>query len=136
MFAVKSLRLIFCCAAWAVAGGSAWAQEPDCSDPQTQMDMSVCAAKDYKAADAKLNATYKKLEQRYADNPDAKAALVAAQRAWIAFRDAECDLTALGAQRGSVYPMVRAMCLQSLTVDRTGQLDDHLTCEEGDLTCS
>ncbi|EKF18713.1 lysozyme inhibitor LprI family protein [Nitratireductor pacificus] len=117
------------------AAGPSLAQEADCRDPQTQTDMSLCAAQAYKKADEALNASYRKLTQRYGGDDDAKAGLLAAQRAWIVFRDAECDLTALGVKGGSAYPMVRAMCLEALTTERTGQLDDRLNCEEGDLSC-
>jgi len=44
-----------------LAPGAALADEKvDCTDPQTQMDMNICSDKDYKAADAALNAAYEK----------------------------------------------------------------------------
>lgn len=51
-------------------------------------DMNICAFQDYQRADAKLNAAYKK---RVASLEKAQLErLRTAQRAWIAFRDAQC----------------------------------------------
>lgn len=115
---------------------AAHAQETNCRDPQTQADMNICASKDYKAADAKLNASYKALTARYADDQDGRKALVEAQRAWIKFRDAQCNFATIGATGGSIRPMLQAGCLEELTEERTKQLDAALNCEEGDVTCS
>ena len=45
----------------------------------------------YAQTDAELNRLFQKIESRIAHNPDSKQKLVAAQRAWIAFRDNECN---------------------------------------------
>jgi hypothetical protein len=36
-----------------------------------------------------------------------KKRLKEAQRAWIAFRDAECDFATSGSRDGSIYPMIQ-----------------------------
>ena len=61
--------------------------------------------------------------------------LVNAQRAWIAYRDAECNFSSANAEGGSVYPMVVSTCLDDLTKARTDTLKGYLSCEEGDLAC-
>ena len=48
----------------------------------TQMEMNACAAEDYKRADAKLNAAYRRL----AKTPE----LIATERDWIKYRDTTC----------------------------------------------
>lgn len=72
----------------------------DCDNALTTYEMNICAGRAYEAADAKLNAVYKQAlaaipEMAIGEKPfDAKsweAALRASQRAWIAFRDAECE---------------------------------------------
>jgi len=89
----------------------------------------------YKAADAELNRLYQKIESRLSDNAAAKHELVSAQRAWVAFRDAECKFAASGAEGGSVYPDVVEACLQDLTEARVQNFNAYLNCEEGDLSC-
>ncbi len=59
----------------------------------------------------------------------------AAERAWIAFRDAECAFSASGGEGGSAYPMTVSMCAAHLTTARTEQLSSFLHCKEGDMSC-
>lgn len=77
----------------------ALADDPiDCSDAGTTVEMNFCADKDFKEADDKLNATYKDVLARIAegdlekpyDRASWEAAMRASQRAWVAFRDADC----------------------------------------------
>ncbi|BBD39994.1 urease-associated protein [Aminobacter sp. Y103A] len=110
------------------------AEECDPND-QTQMGMNICAAQDYAASDAKLNVAYGDIMKRLSDNAGARKLLQDSQRAWIAFRDAECKFASSGVEGGSVQPMIHSGCLQGLTDARVTQLDSYLKCEEGDLSC-
>lgn len=101
----------------------------------TQMDMNACAGRNFDAADARLNGLWKQVTARLAGNADAKAEAVAAQRAWIAFRDAECTFAASGVEGGSIYPTIWAECRRSLTEERSRTLSGYLVCQEGDLSC-
>ncbi|MFC5586597.1 lysozyme inhibitor LprI family protein [Nitratireductor kimnyeongensis] len=114
---------------------AAQAEELNCDDAQTQIDMTQCAARDYEAADTALNAQYDAVRTRYSGNEDARTLLRDAQRAWIGFRDAHCDLETLAVRGGSIEPMMRAQCLQKLTEKRTEELAALAECEEGDLSC-
>lgn len=106
-----------------------------CDDAATQADMNECSGKAYKAADQKLNSDYRRIERRLSDDPDAKKLLVAAQRAWIAFRDAECGFSASAAAGGSLHPAIVARCLTDLTEARIQSFGTYLNCEEGDVGC-
>src|SRR5215813_2126421 len=64
-----------------------------CANPQTQLEMNECQGKEYRKADAELNAVYKQLMSKLDDEGE-KAALKNAQLAWIKFRDANCDFEA------------------------------------------
>jgi uncharacterized protein YecT (DUF1311 family) len=112
---------------------SAMAQ--DCADPTDQVTMNACAQASFQRSDAELNSTYKKIMTLLADDPDAKAALVDAQRAWISFRDADCAFSASGVAGGSAYAMIYTNCLDGTTQQRLGDLDYYLNCQEGDLSC-
>lgn len=108
----------------------------DCANAMDQATMDECAGKDFDAADKKLNDAYKQIEGRLKDDAASKKLLVDAQRAWIAFRDAECKFQGgPPANAGSVYPMVVANCLAGLTNLRLKDLQDYLHCEEGVLDC-
>ncbi|MTH79947.1 lysozyme inhibitor LprI family protein [Paracoccus aestuariivivens] len=112
------------------------AQSPTvCADAIDQFTLNACAEQDYRTADRRLNEIYGKVSARLADIPDSKAALVRAQRAWIAFRDADCDFRASSVVEGSVYPMIHSSCLAELTEARSTALQSLLNCEEGDLSC-
>ena len=127
------LLFVFACLAVLVAASTAQAQECDRNDDSQQM-MNICAGEDYQAADARLNAAYQKLIS--SDDADGKRLLQAAQRAWIAFRDAECAYTTTDSEGGSIHPMEVSQCLTELTEQRTKQLTSGANCQEGDASCA
>ncbi len=104
--------------------------KPDCSDPQTQMDMNFCAGEAYKAADKTLNTTYQAAMKAMkdidsylpADQKGAADALLAAQRAWIPFRDKACIAEGYMVEGGSMQPMIEAECQTRLTKERIADL--------------
>ncbi|MGH6809784.1 MAG: lysozyme inhibitor LprI family protein [Ensifer adhaerens] len=112
---------------------AAWAD--DCADASDQATMNECADKAFKASDTELNALYKQIEARLKDDQDKTKLLVSAQKAWIAFRDAECNFSAAGVAGGSVYPMIVLQCRDGLTQNRVKDFKNYLSCEEGDLSC-
>ena len=52
-----------------------------CDNAATQSDLTACYGAAFKAADKELNATYRQIEGRLGDDPDARKLLVAAERA-------------------------------------------------------
>jgi uncharacterized protein YecT (DUF1311 family) len=99
---------------------SAQAGADPCPDARTQTEMNLCAARELRTADAELNRVYQQLTG--ALEPDLRASLRTAQRAWIAFRDADCRSEAAEYEGGSMQPMVLSSCLADRTRDRTAQL--------------
>jgi uncharacterized protein YecT (DUF1311 family) len=71
----------------------AWAVPPDikCNDGGTMLEMAACARDDFDAADRELNQVYRKLMSAGAKEPVFIASLRGAQKAWLAFRDAELE---------------------------------------------
>ncbi|WP_310620444.1 lysozyme inhibitor LprI family protein [Flexibacterium corallicola] len=103
-----------------------------CDAPQTTADMIECAAKDFDAADIRLNHAYKRamsaleLEGKFLDAVDRDKganALKNAQRAWITVRDSTCDAEAFTVYGGSLYPILRISCLTSITQERATRLE-------------
>lgn len=107
----------------------------DCSRLSTQQEMNICAARNLDVADAALNEAYRKIEARLGKDTAPLGQLRDAQRAWIAFRNAECAFAASGVEGGSIYPMIHADCLREATEARTAALQTYLDCAEGDLSC-
>ena len=81
---------------------------------ETQIEMNQCAANDYLSADHELGILYSKI--------DKSKELIAAERAWIAYRDAECAYQVKAVEGGSIAPMVKSLCLTELTKQRSKQL--------------
>jgi uncharacterized protein YecT (DUF1311 family) len=108
----------------------------DCDLPnRSQADLNDCYGNTYKASDAQLNALYKQIESRLKDDVATTKLLVTAQRAWLAFRDAECVFSTSAASGGTIRPMLDAICLEGLTSKRIEDFKTYLRCQEGELDC-
>jgi len=113
---------------------SAQTAEPqvDCDNAMTQMAMNICAGRDYQKADRELNAVWKKAAARAKETDESVGGgtqhreLLAAQRAWLTFRDAHCSFEANQYRGGSIMPLIRSTCLTALTEARTKQLREYL----------
>ncbi|EYD74001.1 hypothetical protein Rumeso_04443 [Rubellimicrobium mesophilum DSM 19309] len=109
-----------------LGAGPAVAQDP-CAGAVTQLDLNRCSAEAYEAADEELSRAYGAAvaaARQFDSSPGgrAEATLRAAQRAWIAYRDASCEAEAALWDGGSGQPMIRAGCLGRLTALRTDDL--------------
>src|SRR5262245_3185360 len=107
----------------------------NCNDSSNQMQLNICADQDFKAADKALNATYQEITKQMSQDAEGKKRLVAAQKAWIGFRDAECAFQTGNSIDGSIYPMLVGICKTTLTKKRTLDLKVYLKCDEGDTLC-
>ena len=108
-------------------GGAARAQakKDPCNNAQTQVEMNECQAREYKKADAALNAVYKQLMAKIEDEGE-RTALKNAQLAWIKFRDSDCEFESYINKGGTMYPMIYDGCMMTLTQQRTKQLREIL----------
>jgi uncharacterized protein YecT (DUF1311 family) len=102
----------------------------DCKNQKTQFDMNFCANQQARAADRKLNQAYQTLIRSY-KGTRRESQLVAAQQAWIKFRDTNCAFTSAAYEGGSIQPMVYSNCIEKMTNDRTKQLEDFAKNREG-----
>ncbi|MGV1964164.1 lysozyme inhibitor LprI family protein [Agrobacterium sp. 22-222-1] len=109
--------------------------DQSCGDKTNQTDMNICAADALKKSDAEMNKVYKEIERRLKDDADTTKFLVATQKAWIAFRDAECDFTSSTVKGGTAYPFINSSCHDEMTQSRTETLKGYLKCNDGDLDC-
>lgn len=100
------------------------------ADGQTTVGMTQCVQDETAAWDAELNAAYQKVRSAFREQdasgdvgPTPRAdALLDAQRAWIAFRDAECALQYARWGMGSMRNIAAANCMMTFTAERTIEL--------------
>jgi len=118
------------------------APEPDwnCDEPQAQQEMNWCAAEDFRRADAALNAQWKltaaEMKRRDADQGPLESSqrthfdtLLEAQRAWLRYRDLQCEVEGFAFRGGTMEPLIVATCRTGLTEARTKELRE--LAEEG-----
>lgn len=113
----------------------------DCDkNASTQADLNECAGNDLKVADDDLNATYQQLLKKAGGDAVALRKIKTAQRAWVAFRDAQIEAfyPAEDKQKeyGSVFPMCADLLIADLTRERTKMLKEMLHSVEGDVCTS
>jgi uncharacterized protein YecT (DUF1311 family) len=108
-----------------VSPTTAQTKKDPCANAQTQVEMNECQGREYKKADAALNVVYKQLMAKI-DNEGERAALKAAQQAWIKFRDADCEFESYQNKGGTIYPLVYSGCLTVLTQERSKRLRELL----------
>ncbi len=108
-------------------------QQPDCRDPQTQVEMNRCAAEEFIEADVELNAAWGEFlhyareidaaEPPHGDErPGAETRMRRGQRAWVTFRDQHCAVAGYEARGGSMESMLYDSCRAALTRERSRQL--------------
>lgn len=114
-----------------------FAETNACNDTaKTQLELNFCAATEFERADKELNAVYKEILSRYQNSPTFLKNLKAAQRAWLAFRDAEMKmLYPLSVENyGSSFPMCHAAAETAITMERVKTLRKWLgPFTEGDI---
>lgn len=126
---------------FSVSSVAATGAAPDCAGASTQTALDACTAGGFAQADAELNRVWRAIQSRYADQPLFLGRLKTAQKAWLAFRDAEVSARfplapgqSAQAEYGSVFPMCRDQFKATLTVERTAQLKAWLDgVTEGDV---
>jgi len=95
------------------------------SRAQSQMEMTAQSWSEFDKADKELNAVYQKVLKALEDDV-ARKKLIAAQKAWIAFRDAQAELDADEERGGSLEKQLRAISETETTKARIAELKDYL----------
>ena len=100
------------------------AQKVNCNNPQTTVNMRICADREYQTADKKLNQIYRQLQAKLSRNQ--KQRMTNAQLAWIKFRDANCDYERGQFEGGTMASHIGISCLADMTEKRTKELQEYL----------
>lgn len=102
-----------------------------CKDPQTTSEMVACANHRYEAADLALNRMWNRVKENFTTGDVDESTkeqwrrLVAAEKAWLPFRDAQClaDVENIG---GTLERVEVPGCMARLTFERTQYLQKFL----------
>lgn len=102
----------------------------DCQHPNSTRENVECASQAFAAADAKLNDTYARVlallsgqdEDRWYP-ASTKEHLVAAERAWIKYRDENCTAISWNYKAGSIRDEMELGCRTQLTEQRIKSLE-------------
>ena len=101
----------------------------------TQVAVTKCAAEELKRAQHALNVEYAKVIHTVAGRPESLAKIRAAERAWMAYRDAYLEAkfpaNAKQAEYGSIYPTEADLVLAELTRQQTIALENLLKTATG-----
>lgn len=135
---MRSLAVVVGLIGVCLASG-AMAQDVDCENAMTQIDMNFCAQEDFARADDDLNEAYGRARDAMrdidsyldADLQGAEEALRDAQRAWITFRDTACAAEGFMMRGGSAEPLLVYGCMARLTDHRTEDLETLAAGAEG-----
>ena len=93
-----------------------------CGDKTSTLAVVECVQAKTKVADQRLNAAYQALQARI--DAAQRQPLLAAQRLWVQYRDANCGFYAV--QDGSIRQVQAAECIRSMTEDRARELEKAL----------
>jgi len=116
---------------WSGGAGPGPANAADvCDDAMSTAEMRGCLEKAYLAADAELNAVWKKVMAHVAGadylpaqaQKDWREELLEAQRAWITFKERDCGAVGFEWYGGSGAPGAVMSCLRAHTMARTENL--------------
>jgi len=89
---------------------------------QTQAEMNEEAKKAHSLADKEMTLVYKTLMANLTTQGE-KDLLLAAQRAWITYKEAHCKALAQQYEGGSMMTMMYYGCLEEMTRQRMAQLN-------------
>ena len=101
-----------------------------CTSPKNTLEINECAMREYKDRDRELNEAYRALGNSLGpgaagdttDYAAVRARLVAAQKAWVVFRDADCLALRKLYEEGTIRTAMQLGCLIERTVQRTKEL--------------
>lgn len=128
---MKKLFISLTLLAGLISTNSLAATEDECdSNDTSNLMMKICVAADYQKADEKLNTIYKQMasslkKENSEMSKEILSRLVKAQKAWVGFRDAECDLQATEMLGGTGEGLVALACLKDLTEKRVEELKNY-----------
>lgn len=100
-----------------------------CSNLPNQNALNSCSSSVLNSANQKINTVYANYMKEL--NSTEKLQLKEAQRAWIQYKEKDCQFQSSPVLKGSLYPFVHNACLVEKTETRTKELLDMQECRSG-----
>jgi uncharacterized protein YecT (DUF1311 family) len=105
-----------------VCAGSSFAL--DCKNAVSTPEINECASIEQKKVEDKLNKVYQRVIKSV-DKAEAKKSLVEAQRAWVKFREADCNAVYQKWIDGTIRGVMFTGCMQNRAETRIKELEDY-----------
>ncbi|MFK6685772.1 lysozyme inhibitor LprI family protein [Acinetobacter baumannii] len=100
-----------------------------CSNLPNQSALNNCSSNVLNSANQKINTVYANYMKEL--SPTEKLQLKEAQRAWIQYKEKDCQFQSSPVLKGSLYQFVHNACLVEKTETRTKELQDMQECRSG-----
>lgn len=104
----------------------------DCSKASNTIEINECASIEQKKGETRLNAVYQRvmkyLDKQIADgdlDKASKTTLIEAQRAWIKFREADCNAVYQYHIAGTIRGVMSINCMKTHTERRIKDLEEY-----------
>jgi uncharacterized protein YecT (DUF1311 family) len=125
---MKPSYLVYALLAFALS--SSHAQTVNCKAAVTTPDINHCAKQELNIVEAKLNKVYRKFVKELSE-PDTefekfsemKSKLIEAQRAWVKFRELDCDAVYTYHIGGSIRDLMYLGCMNQHAEQRIKELE-------------
>lgn len=98
-------------------------EEKECGEHMSYKLISSCFSALYRKVDQELNDQYSRLSNSL--DAENRSNLVAAQRLWVKFRDADCLFAEPRKENDNIVSSGRSICLTRRTLDRLEQLESY-----------
>lgn len=129
---IRSSLAVLACLGLLVTHVARAAADPDiaeqkharCEDAGPMIEITACMHRELEESDARVDLVYTLLRNALA-RPDG---LVSAQRAWQAYRDAQCTFENEGLEGGSAQPFSADLCRTRLAERRIVELEQVIPC--------
>jgi len=100
-----------------------------CSNLPNQNALNSCSSNVLNSSNQKINSVYTNYMKEL--SPTEKLQLKEAQKAWIQYKEKDCQFQSSPVVKGSLYPFVHNACLVEKTETRTKELQDMQECRSG-----
>ncbi|WP_221794892.1 lysozyme inhibitor LprI family protein [Oceanobacter mangrovi] len=129
---MNSIQTLVVAASLAV-GFECWANEPDCNDANTTIEINQCAARQLEADEAMLQ-QYLLGSLAVNEDDELVAAIKHAQQAWLGYREAHCGSVYSQWRDGTMRGVMALDCKIQLTRQRTYEIwNTFLTTMDGSI---
>ena len=104
----------------------------DCKDAITTPDINQCAQTEFESVEKKLNETYRRVlkslnkpDEEIVSYSEIKRGLIEAQKAWVSFRQKDCDAYFTLHASGTIRTVMYIGCMQSHAEKRIKEISEY-----------